>query len=864
MFLFNSRSRLVLCLVMQVVSVILLAIPLKLIPDQRLATMHGRAQLCETIAISGSALVQGGVDSTGYLKRTLSEIDRRNDSILSLAVCQRNGRCLVATGDHQHNWVNDRDYPIDRQVVVPLYTSKNDHWGDVQVRFKPLSPMGGRLNAIVMHPWTRLLTFVGGLSYILFHLFLWRAMGHQSPSKAVPKRVRSTLETLAGGLIVLDDKQTIALANQTFAEAVGCTSDELRGSPISQFHWAFADANDSSYPWEDVVSNGQRVSSRPVRLRGSDGEVRTFMVNSSPVQQNEEVRGVLISLDDITDLETAKAELQVSKQAAEDANRAKSDFLARMSHEIRTPMNAVLGFADVLRRGITTDADEQRQYLNIIHSSGEHLLVLINDILDLSKIESGKLQVEHIAYSPAQIVNQVIATLQGRAAEKNITLEAEYMGNIPEIIYTDPVRLRQVFTNLVGNAIKFTTKGGVRLQVSVDPSSSTMIGKIIDTGVGIPADKLKTIFDPFSQADGSVTRKFGGTGLGLAISRKLARALGGDVVAHSIMGEGSVFNVTIQTGDISGVRLVTPDQAQKDCVQEQKALQNIRSGLRILVADDGESNRRLLKIVLGRCGANVIEAENGKVAVKHAIDNPFDFILMDMQMPVMDGYDATKTLRQNGYKAPIVALTADAMKGTEAKCLAAGCTAYLTKPIVMDDLVATLNKLDPRSDERSSEEEKLLQNSVVNARADVASKTHASDTSTPAKPLFTDEAATAAPLPAKKRTASAASGPLLVSALPTEEDEEFAEIVEMFIERLQEKIQTMTKSWRGDDLAAVAVEAHWLKGSGGMAGFDAFSDPAKRLETSAKAGRSDEVETILREIVQLAKRIQPPRALATV
>ena len=855
MFLFNSRSRLALCLVMQVVSVILVAIPLKLIPDERSATIHGRAQLCEAIAISGSAFVQGGIDTTGYLKETLSEIDRRNDSILSLAVCQKSGRILVATGDHQKTGVDDPEYPIDRQVVVPLYTSKNDHWGDVQVRFKPLTPMGDRFQAIVAHPWTRLLGFVGGLSYVLFQLFLWRAMGNQNPSKAVPKRVLSTLETLAGGLIVLDDQQNIALANQTFAEAVGCDSDDLRGTPISQFHWAFADANESSYPWEDVVTRGQRVSSRPVRLKGADGEVLTYMVNSSPVQQNDQLRGVLISLDDITDLETAKAELEISKQAAEDANLAKSDFLARMSHEIRTPMNAVLGFADILRRGFTTNVEEQRQYLNIIQSSGEHLLVLINDILDLSKIESGKLQVEHIPTSPAQIVNQVIATLKGRALEKNITLEAEYVGNIPSMIQTDPVRLRQIFTNLVGNAIKFTSEGGVRLQVHVDPSTSTMVGKIIDTGVGIPGEKLKTIFDPFSQADGSVTRKFGGTGLGLAISQKLARALGGDVVAHSILGEGSVFHVTIRTGDISKVEFVTPAQALKDCVQEQRALQQIRSGLRILVADDGESNRRLLKLVLGRSGANVIEAENGQIAVQYAIDQPFDFILMDMQMPIMDGYEAATKLRQQGYKAPIIALTADAMKGTEAKCLGAGCTAYLTKPIVMNELMATLNQLDPRSDERPTEEV-YLESSVSNARADAASKSHASDT---AVSVFPDQPTPSTPKTPKRRNDT--NLPPLKSALPTEEDEEFAEIVEMFIDRLDQKIRSMTKAWREKELSAVAMDAHWLKGSGGMAGFDDFSEPAKRLEQAAKAGRNDEVETILREIVQLAKRIQPPRAI---
>lgn len=840
MFKLSTRSRLVLCLAMQVISVILLAIPLKLIPDARNATMRGRAQLCEAIAIHGSALIQGHQDHTERLKECLVEVDRRNDDVLSLAVCRTNGRCLAATPTHAENWIEDRNYPIDRQVLVPLYTSGKRHWGDVQVRFTPLTPIG-TFASFIHHPWTRLLAFCGGLSFLLFQLFLRRALGQLNPSRAVPKRVRSTLETLAGGLIVLDDKQNIALANQTFSEDVGQTPDELQGASISQFDWAFANENDTSYPWEDVMNHGERISSRSVRLKAADGQIRTYMVNSSPVQQNgDKIRGALVSFDDITDLETARAELVVSKQAAEDANRAKSDFLARMSHEIRTPMNAVLGFADILRRGFANDEDEQRQYLNIIHSSGEHLLVLINDILDLSKIESGKMQVENIVHSPAQILNQVTATLKGRAEEKNISLDIEYLGDVPATIQTDPVRLRQIFTNLIGNSIKFTSKGGVRVQVRFDKNSSKMTTRIVDSGVGIPTDKLQAIFDPFSQADGSVTRKFGGTGLGLAISRKLARALGGDVVASSILGEGSVFTVVVNTGDLTNVKLVTPQYAAADYVQKHEKLQSIRTGLRILVADDGESNRKLLNLVLKRSGATVVEAENGKEAVVAATDTPFDVIFMDMQMPVMDGYQATATLRSQGYTGPIVALTADAMKGTEKRCLSSGCTSYLTKPVVMDDLMETINR--------------LASGPTTNENLTVPTDNEATRTIVLDMPK--PKTKTSPPEVSSKRFGG--KGPL-ISRLPTDEDAEFAEIVEMFMDRLTEKIKIMTGAWRDNDLDRVAVEAHWLKGSGGMAGFDEFSEPAKQLEKAAKNMQYDEIEATLRVIVGLRKRIQSPR-----
>ena len=872
MFSFSARTRLVICLVIQVVSVILLAIPLRLIPDRRAAEMEGRAQLCEAIAICGSALIQIDNGQSGYLEDALKEINRRNKNVASLAICRSDGHCLAATPDHLESWVADKDYPIDRQVLVPLFTNGHHYWGDVQVRFEPIAPLGAFAN-FVSHPWTRLLAFVGGLSYLLFQLFLWQALGQLNPTKAVPKRVRSTLETLAGGLIVLDDRHNIALANQTFAEAVGCDPDELRGLPISRFNWSFASDTDSSFPWVDVMRFGERVSSRPVRLTGADGEVRTYMVNSSPIQQQgNEIRGALISFDDITDLETAKAELVVSKQAAEDANRAKSDFLARMSHEIRTPMNAVLGFADVLRRGFAANKDEERQYLNIIHASGEHLLVLINDILDLSKIESGKLQVENISYSPARIINQVMATLKGRAQEKGIQLETEYVGNVPATIKTDPVRLRQILTNLIGNSIKFTSQGGVRLQVHTDLKSSVLTARIIDTGVGIPADKLQTIFDPFSQADGSVTRKFGGTGLGLAISRRLSRALGGDVVAQSVLGQGSVFTVTINTGDISNVKMVTPESALKDFVQEERELSDIRPGLRILVADDGESNRRLLKLVLTRAGAKVAEAENGKLAVEQAIESSFDFILMDMQMPVMDGYHATSLLRSKGYTAPILALTADAMKGTEEKCLSAGCTAYLTKPLVISELMAKINDLDPLADDDSSPATKTM---VLDKLPDGATQRNVNTQDDVTPTMAIDDVPVIGPQmrvsdkfeynvsDALSETTQSHSKDrsVLVSSLPTDEDVEFCEIVEMFIERLSQKLKIMTDVSAESDLATLAAEAHWLKGSGGMAGFDAFSEPAKRLEQAAKAGRGEEAESILGEIIQLADRIQPPRAV---
>ncbi len=841
MFQINARTRLVICLVMQVVSVVLLAIPLHLVPDRRGAVMRGRADLCEAIALGGSTLVQEG--KLDHLKDLLDQVDLRNDDILSIGMRRDDGQAIAESGLHGENWIDGEHVPTDRQIRVPLYLSGRDHWGDVEIRFRPLIPESW-FHRVVFHPWTRLLAFMAASCYLLFQLFLWRAFKNSSPNKAVPRRVRSTLETLAGGLIVLDNKENIALANQTFAEAVGRQADDLQGTPISQMDWCFAAADDTSFPWQDAMLHGSRVSSRPVRLRDVNGVVRTYMVNSSAVtHQDNVVRGVLISFDDITDLEEARAQLAQSKQIAEEANRAKSEFLARMSHEIRTPMNAVLGFADVLRRGYAKNENESKQYLDIIHSSGEHLLTLINDILDLSKIESGKMQTEKLPHSPAQIANDVTATLRVRAEEKGISLRTEFVGRVPATIQTDSVRLRQILTNLVGNAIKFTSAGGVCLQMELDPENNRLAFRVIDSGIGIPADRLEHIFDPFSQADGSVTRKFGGTGLGLAISRKLAQALGGEVVARSILGKGSVFAVTIDTGPLEGVPLLSPAEAAIHHMDQKQALAALPQGLRILVADDGESNRRLLRLVLERAGVHVVEAENGALAVEKASQTTYDFILMDVQMPVMDGLQATSQLRSQGYKAPIVALTADAMKGSEQRCLAAGCTAFLTKPVVLETLMQMLSSLLNASDGGTQPLAAVGESPAAEGPQRLSSEPQQE------QPM---------PLPIRKATNSSP----VTSSLPTD-DEEFCEIVHLFVARLHEKLAEMRGFWADRNLSELAAHAHWLKGSGGTAGFADFTEPAKRLEQLTKNEQLEEIEEALQAIHDLAQRIELPQLQTT-
>ena len=384
-------------------------------------------------------------------------------------------------------------------------------------------------------------------------------------------------------------------------------------------------------------------------------------------------------------------DLQEAKLAAETANQTKSTFLASMSHEIRTPMTAIIGFADLLLRPNLSDHDRLR-YVDTVRRQGQHLLSLVNDILDLSKIEAGKMEVEKIACPPIQVINDVINLLRPRATEKQVSLDAQYVGPCPELIKSDPTRLRQILTNLVANAIKFTDRGSIRLFVQLAPSAdgvSRLQFRITDTGAGMSPDQVKALFQPFKQADKSTTRKYGGTGLGLVIAKQFAQMLGGDVSVASQLGAGSTFVVEIATGPLEGTRLIERPQDQPrakiDPPKEVVGSSSRFSG-RILLAEDSLTNQQLISLYLKEAGAEVSVAENGRVAcdmVNAAAKSrlPFHLVLMDMEMPEMDGCEATKQLRNDGHKLPIIALTANAMSADRDQCLTSGCNAFATKPI---------------------------------------------------------------------------------------------------------------------------------------------------------------------------------------
>ena len=386
-------------------------------------------------------------------------------------------------------------------------------------------------------------------------------------------------------------------------------------------------------------------------------------------------------------------ERRVEERTAElvRANRAKDDFLANMSHEIRTPMTAILGFSEQLTDSQLSTAERQDAFATL-KRNGEHLLQIINDILDLSKIEAGKLSVERIPCRLAEQIDDATRLMADRARQKGLELSVELAADLPAVICTDPTRLDQILINLLGNAIKFTSQGRVSLTVrpipALEPGGSASLERVefevADTGIGMTPDQLARVFKPFTQADETMARRFGGTGLGLAISLHLIRALGGEIHVRSELGVGSRFTFTIDPGPVDA-STSTPAQTATSHAATASVERDLRD-LRILVAEDGADNQRLIAAFLRKAGASISLADNGRIAVDQAqtarnAGRPYDVILMDMQMPILDGYAATEELRRQGYNGLIIALTAHAMKGDERRCLAAGCNAYASKPI---------------------------------------------------------------------------------------------------------------------------------------------------------------------------------------
>ncbi len=558
-------------------------------------------------------------------------------------------------------------------------------------------------------------SFVGFLSHLAQqNLRLSRDVEHR---KAVERElhrhidfVETLLEAMPGPMFHKDASGRYRGCNDAFAHGVlGLDPSRILGRTTHELWPAVPrdtiDVHDA-HDRELLQQGGTRRYESAVRC--ADGVVRQFLYSKASLADGGDgIAGIVVIMADTTErhaterhiqeqaeaLRAANRALEHAMASAEAASQAKSEFISSFSHEIRTPMTAILGYMDMLREECPAvckfGGEYLPEYAETIARNGQHLLELINDILDLSKIEAGKLEVERVRCEPAEIVDEVMALMQVQAAAKALPLRVVHEGALPREILTDPMRLRQILVNLVGNAIKFTDQGGICLTVRLrdaDGPEPRMQFDVADSGIGMTPLQLERLFHPFVQAERSTARQFGGTGLGLMISQRLAHMLGGDIQVESTPGRGSRFILAVATGPLQATDFVARNGATMVAVKPPEPVVTAPLGCRILLAEDGPDNQRLITRLLERAGATVAAVENGQLAIEaleaaSSAGQPFDLVLMDMQMPELDGFEATRRLRLAGQTIPIIALTAHAMRGDRQCCLDAGCDDYLTKPI---------------------------------------------------------------------------------------------------------------------------------------------------------------------------------------
>jgi len=522
----------------------------------------------------------------------------------------------------------------------------------------------------------------------------------------------------------------------------------------------------------------------------------------------------------------AETMLERAKKEAESANEAKSQFLANMSHEVRTPMNAIIGFSDILINEPVTE--QQRHYINTIRNSGKYLLQVINDILDFSKIEAGKMNIIMGRGLLNHLFCMIESIMHALAQEKGIQFKIRTAEDLPAHMVTDSERLQQCLLNLINNAIKFTEAGHVFVNVYLEQrdSASFIRFDIEDTGIGIPVDKQDDVFRSFSQADGSISRKYGGTGLGLAITKQLTHLMGGELTLSSEPGKGSTFSLIMPAGlDVTkGPRLDRQQLVEHTPAPQKKQAEPELSG-HILVAEDVKANQMLVKIMLERMNLEVTIVEDGNQVIHAALAFPFDLILMDIQMPNMGGHEATRTLRRSGLKTPIIALTAHAMRGDIDKCLASGCDGYLSKPISAEKLTATIA---PYLRCQESDREAASGNIPIAPKENTSMDTHQS--------------------PSSKADQTVRPGPdevvdclfnwdHLISRLGDEET--VREIMPCYLQDNQNRINLLTDAVTNNDARQIAQYAHALKGAAANFGAERMAQIARQLE---QAGRKEDLD----------------------
>jgi signal transduction histidine kinase/DNA-binding response OmpR family regulator/HPt (histidine-containing phosphotransfer) domain-containing protein len=647
---------------------------------------------------------------------------------------------------------------------------------------------------------------------------------------------------------------------------------------------------------------------------------RTFLWAFAPIMKRDLVHCYGIEITARKQAEEQAKIALIGKGVAEVASQTKSMFLANMSHEIRTPLTAIIGFSEALL-DVNQSMTERIEGIRIINRAGKHLLNIINDILDLSKIEAGRLDVERLPVPLFGLVDDVVTMARMQAESKGIQFDVAPVFPLPMTVHSDPVRTRQILLNLLSNAIKFTEQGGVTLRLSYDAAAAKLVLEVSDTGIGISPEQLTRMFQPFSQADASTTRRFGGTGLGLALSRQLAEMLGGTISVESTADRGSRFTFTLDTGPVTSLIERAEEVPQLHQAPAQEDDTNRLSGT-ILLAEDNPDNQRLITLNARRLGAELTVVENGELAVVAALARPYDLVLMDMQMPVMDGLTAVRTLRAKGYRGPIVALTANATAQDMQDCLNAGCDGFLTKPIERGRFAETLRSYLNLNAEEAPEDEpqpifppqlekdpgltglmgqflvrmvdyhKDLQQAMSGGDIEVVRqqarkiKAVGSDYMLPQVMEIAGQlefAATASngpaiqnliaklgtlinrielavPHPAKDQAASGDEPPIVSELM--QEGPDMVDLVAYFVERLPGYLRCLQDAQAAGDMVVLKKQAHDLKAVGGGYGYPQVTELAMELEAAATEGQPETAGALIEAFGRLVGRIEANAALA--